>query len=83
MLTPFSYDKHALSSYVQTKLRIGLVEQTLLAALGHAAHYTEKHSSPPARIDSPLEEVTLCILLHYDDPIPNRLPIYNIYSSAL
>lgn len=72
MLTPFSYDKHALSSYVQTKLRIGLVEQTLLAALGHAAHYTEKHSSPPARIDSPLEEAAKIVKQVY-----SVIPVYD------
>ncbi|GMY05936.1 replication protein A 70 kDa DNA-binding subunit A-like [Fagus crenata] len=39
-----------------TKLRIGLAEQTLLAALSTAAVYTEKHSTPPPNIQSPLEE---------------------------
>lgn len=43
---------------MQSKLRIGLAEQTLLAAVGQAAVYAEKHSSPPAHIDSPLEEVS-------------------------
>lgn len=43
------------------KLRIGLAEQTLLAALGQAAVYTEKHSTPPPHIQSPLEEVSLII----------------------
>ncbi|KAK6144322.1 hypothetical protein DH2020_021142 [Rehmannia glutinosa] len=41
---------------LQTKLRIGLAEQTLLVALGHAAVYSEKHSSPPAKVDNPFEE---------------------------
>ncbi|KAJ6904572.1 hypothetical protein NC652_022556 [Populus alba x Populus x berolinensis] len=41
---------------LQTKLRIGLAEQTLLAALGQAAVYTEEHSTPPPHIQSPLEE---------------------------
>lgn len=45
---------------MQTKLRIGLAEQTLLAALGQAAVYAEKHSTPPANVQSPLEEVTTC-----------------------
>ena len=44
---------------LQAKLRIGLAEQTLLAALGQAAIYSEKHSSPPPKIQSPLEEVVL------------------------
>lgn len=43
---------------MQTKLRIGLAEQTLLAALGQAAVYSEKHSTPPPNIQSPLEEVS-------------------------
>ncbi|MED6186728.1 hypothetical protein PIB30_069506 [Stylosanthes scabra] len=38
------------------KLRIGMAENTLLAALGQAAVYTEKHSTPPADIKSPVEE---------------------------
>lgn len=45
------------------KLRIGLAEQTLLAALGQAAVYTEKHSTPPPHIQSPLEEVSFCSLM--------------------
>ena len=43
---------------MQSKLRIGLAEQTLLVALGQAAAYDEKHSSPPAKVDSPIEEVS-------------------------
>lgn len=43
---------------MQTKLRIGLAEQTLLAALGHAAVYSEKQSTPPAKADNSLEEVS-------------------------
>ncbi|TXG73777.1 hypothetical protein EZV62_002356 [Acer yangbiense] len=42
---------------LQSKLRIGLAEQTLLAALGQAAVYNEQHSKPPPNIQSPLEEV--------------------------
>jgi DNA ligase-1 len=42
----------------QTKLRIGYAEQTLLAALGQAAVYTEEHSKPPPEIKSPFEEVS-------------------------
>ncbi|XLR09870.1 hypothetical protein S83_037808, partial [Arachis hypogaea] len=40
----------------QGKLRIGVAEQTLLAALGQAAVQSEEHSKPPAGIKSPLEE---------------------------
>lgn len=50
---------------MQTKLRIGLAEQTLLAALGHAAVYSEQQSSPPANVDNPLEEVKY-YALHLD-----------------
>ncbi|KAE9461238.1 hypothetical protein C3L33_06814, partial [Rhododendron williamsianum] len=46
---------------LQSKLRIGLAEQTLLAAVGQAAVYAEKHSSPPAHIDSPLEEAQVLL----------------------
>uniref|UniRef100_A0A7N0SW83 ATP-dependent DNA ligase family profile domain-containing protein n=1 Tax=Kalanchoe fedtschenkoi TaxID=63787 RepID=A0A7N0SW83_KALFE len=42
---------------LQAKLRIGYAEQTLLAALGQAALYTENHSKPPPHVSSPLEEV--------------------------
>ena len=44
--------------YLQRKLRIDLAEQTLLTALGHAAVYSEKHSSPPNEVDNPLAEVS-------------------------
>lgn len=43
---------------MQTKLRIGLAEQTLLAALGHAAVYSEKQSSRPARAENSLEDAS-------------------------
>jgi hypothetical protein len=49
--------KPSFGVILQTKLRIGLAEQTLLAALGQAAVYTEEHSTPPPHIQSPLEEV--------------------------
>ncbi|GJY53000.1 DNA ligase 1 [Tanacetum coccineum] len=38
------------------KLRIGLSEQTLLTALGHAIFYTKKHPSPPTNTYSPFEK---------------------------
>ncbi|KAF8395285.1 hypothetical protein HHK36_019228 [Tetracentron sinense] len=41
---------------LQTKLRIGLAEQTLLVALGQASVYSKMHSAPPSHIQSPLEE---------------------------
>ncbi|KAL9275966.1 DNA ligase 1-like protein [Drosera capensis] len=43
---------------LQTKLRIGLAEQTLLVALGQASVYADKHSQPPSDTLSPLEEGT-------------------------
>lgn len=42
---------------MQSKLRIGLAEQTLLAALAHAAVYSGKHSTPVKAANS-LEEVS-------------------------
>ncbi|KAL9253223.1 DNA ligase 1-like protein [Drosera capensis] len=61
---------------LQTKLRIGLAEQTLLVALGQAAVYAEKHSKPPSDIQSPLEEAVkivkrvYSVLPVYDDIVP-------------
>ncbi|BBH05037.1 DNA ligase 1, partial [Prunus dulcis] len=64
---------------LQTKLRIGLAEQTLLAALGHAAVHAEKHSTPPSHIQSPIEEAAKIVkqvyslLPDYDKIIPALL----------
>ncbi|KAK6926707.1 DNA ligase, ATP-dependent, central [Dillenia turbinata] len=64
---------------LQRKLQIGLAEQTLLASLGQAAVYTEKHSSPPPHIQSPLEEAAkivkqvYSVLPVYDKIIPSLL----------
>ncbi|KAM0996675.1 hypothetical protein ACFX14_006744 [Malus domestica] len=64
---------------LQTKLRIGLAEQTLLAALGQAAVYTEKNSTPPPHIQSPLEEAAKIVkqvyslLPDYDKIVPALL----------
>ncbi|CAK9187245.1 unnamed protein product [Ilex paraguariensis] len=63
---------------LQTKLRIGLAEQTLLAALGHAAVYTEKHSSSPPDINSPLEEAAKIVKQVY-----SVIPVYDKIVSAL
>ncbi|KAF5727475.1 DNA ligase 1-like [Tripterygium wilfordii] len=63
---------------LQAKLRIGLAEQTLLAALGQAAVYTEKHSKPPLDIQSPLEEAVKIVKQVY-----SVLPVYDKIVDAL
>ncbi|XP_027345986.1 DNA ligase 1 isoform X1 [Abrus precatorius] len=63
---------------LQTKLRIGYAEQTLLAALGQAAVYTEEHSKPPPGIQSPLEEASKIVKQVY-----SVLPDYDKIVSAL
>ncbi|KAF5783588.1 putative DNA ligase (ATP) [Helianthus annuus] len=61
---------------LQTKLRIGLAEQTLLTALGHAIVYTEKH--PSSRTDSPLEEAAKIVKQVY-----SVIPVYDKIVPAL
>ncbi|XP_061339911.1 DNA ligase 1-like [Gastrolobium bilobum] len=63
---------------LQTKLRIGYAEQTLLAALGQAAVYTEENSKPPPKIQSPLEEAAKIVKQVY-----SVLPDYDKIVSAL
>ncbi|KAJ0612202.1 putative DNA ligase (ATP) [Helianthus annuus] len=63
---------------LQTKLRIGLAEQTLLTALGHAIFYTEKHPSPPARTNSPLEDAAKIVKQVY-----SVIPVYDKIVPAL
>ncbi|KAK4790184.1 hypothetical protein SAY86_017488 [Trapa natans] len=63
---------------LQTKLRIGLAEQTLLAALGQAAVHAEKHSKPPSDIKSPLEEAAKIVKQVY-----SVLPVYDKIVPAL
>ncbi|KAE8037729.1 hypothetical protein FH972_010294 [Carpinus fangiana] len=75
---------------IQTKLRIGLAEQTLLAALGQAAVYTEEHSTPPPNIQSPLEEAAkivkrvYSVLPAYDKIVPALLSggVWNLPQSC-
>ncbi|XP_041991868.1 DNA ligase 1-like [Salvia splendens] len=62
---------------LQTKLRIGLAEQTLLAALGHAAVYSEKHSVS-AKADHSLEEAAKIIKQVY-----SVIPVYDKIIPAL
>ncbi|KAL6575814.1 tRNA ligase [Orobanche hederae] len=63
---------------LQTKLRIGLAEQTLLVALGHAAIYSEKRSSPRAKVDNPLEEAAKIVKQVY-----SVIPVYDKIIPAL
>ncbi|XP_050282149.1 DNA ligase 1 [Quercus robur] len=63
---------------LQAKLRIGLAEQTLLAALGQAAVYTQKDSTPPPNIQSPLEEAVKIVKQAY-----SLLPVYDKIVPAL
>lgn len=63
---------------LQSKLRIGLAEQTLLAALGQAAVHAEKNSSPPAHIDSPFEEAAKIVKQVY-----SVIPVYDKIVPAL
>lgn len=63
---------------LQTKLRIGLAEQTLLVALGHAAVYSEKESAPPSQIQSSLEEAAKSVKQVY-----SVLPNYDKIITAL
>ncbi|CAN4119414.1 unnamed protein product [Withania somnifera] len=63
---------------LQTKLRIGLAEQTLLVALAHAFVYSEKHSSSPAGLDSPLEEAAKIVKQVY-----SVIPVYEKIVPAL
>ncbi|KAL1558178.1 tRNA ligase [Salvia divinorum] len=62
---------------LQTKLRIGLAEQTLLAALGHAAVYSEKHSVS-GKGDNSLEEAAKIIKQVY-----SVIPVYDKIIPAL
>lgn len=43
--------------HLQSKMRIGLAEKTVLVALGQAAVYSDACPAPPVKIQSPLEEV--------------------------
>ncbi|PPS04358.1 hypothetical protein GOBAR_AA16306 [Gossypium barbadense] len=63
---------------LQTKLRIGFSEQTLLAALGQAAVYNEQHSKPPPNVQSPLEEAAKIV-----KQVFSILPIYDKIVPAL
>ncbi|OVA17971.1 DNA ligase [Macleaya cordata] len=63
---------------LQSKLRIGLAEQTLLVALGQAAVYSEKQSTPPSQLQSSIEEAVKVMKQVY-----SVLPNYDKIVSAL
>ncbi|XP_031113364.1 DNA ligase 1 [Ipomoea triloba] len=63
---------------LQTKLRIGLAEQTLLVALSHATVYSEKDSSPPASVNSSIEEAEKIVKQVY-----SVIPVYDKIVPAL
>uniref|UniRef100_A0A7N0VEP8 DNA ligase n=1 Tax=Kalanchoe fedtschenkoi TaxID=63787 RepID=A0A7N0VEP8_KALFE len=63
---------------LQAKLRIGYAEQTLLAALGQAALYTENHAKPPPHVSSPLEEAAKIVKQVY-----SVIPVYDKIIAAL
>ncbi|CAI9104968.1 OLC1v1003773C1 [Oldenlandia corymbosa var. corymbosa] len=64
---------------LQAKLRIGLAEQTLLTALGHAVVYAQKNQfSPPANVDSPLDEAAKIVKQVY-----SVIPVYDKIVPAL
>ncbi|MED6186729.1 tRNA ligase [Stylosanthes scabra] len=67
-----------LIGLLQGKLRIGMAENTLLAALAQAAVYTEEHSKPPADIKSPVEEAVKIVKQAY-----SVAPVYDKIVSAL
>lgn len=63
---------------LQSKMRIGLAEQTVLVALGQAAVYSKTHSFTPSGIQSSLEEAAKIIKQVY-----SVLPIYDRIVSAI
>ncbi|XP_042505747.1 DNA ligase 1 isoform X1 [Macadamia integrifolia] len=63
---------------LQSKLRIGLAEQTLLVALGYAAVYSEQQSTPSSQIQSRLEEAAKIVKQIY-----SVVPNYDQIVSAL
>ncbi|KAK7334790.1 hypothetical protein VNO80_26555 [Phaseolus coccineus] len=63
---------------LQVKLRIGYAEQTLLAAIGQAAAYSEEHSRPPPEVQSPLDKASDVVKQVY-----SVLPDYDKIISAL
>ncbi|MED6186730.1 hypothetical protein PIB30_069508 [Stylosanthes scabra] len=71
-------ERQYLIRLLQRKLRIGIADQTLLAALAQAAVYTEEHSKAPADIKSPVEEAVKIVKQAY-----SVVPVYDKIVSAL
>ncbi|EEF38656.1 DNA ligase I, putative [Ricinus communis] len=63
---------------LQGKLRINLAGQTLLAALGQAAVFSENHCTVPSNIQSPLDEAAKIVKQVY-----SVLPVYDRIVPAL
>ncbi|RCV42376.1 hypothetical protein SETIT_9G212100v2 [Setaria italica] len=66
-----------ITRLLQSKMRIGLAEKTVQMALGQAAVYSDKKSSPP-EVQSPFEEAAKIIKQVY-----SVLPIYDKIVPAL
>ncbi|KAG2537322.1 DNA ligase 1-like isoform X1 [Panicum virgatum] len=66
-----------ITRLLQSKMRIGLAEKTVQMALGQAAVYSDKKSSPP-KVQSPFEEAAKIIKQVY-----SVLPIYDKIVPAL
>lgn len=63
---------------LQSKMRIGLAEKTVLVALGQAALHSEMLPAPPAKVQSPLDEAAKILKQVY-----SVLPIYDKIVPAL
>ncbi|XP_071690387.1 DNA ligase 1-like [Rutidosis leptorrhynchoides] len=63
---------------LQTKLRIGLAEQTLLTALGHAVFLTGKHPLPASHTNSSIDEAAKIVKQVY-----SVIPVYDKIVPAL
>ncbi|XP_008797049.2 DNA ligase 1 [Phoenix dactylifera] len=70
-----------ITRLLQSKMRIGLAEKTVLVALGHAAAYSETCPRPPLQTQSPLEKAAKIIkqvysvLPSYDKIVPALLQV--------
>jgi hypothetical protein len=68
---------------LQSKMRIGLAEKTVQMALGQAAVYSDKKSTPP-KVQSPFEEViTLFQAFIYLSPIFDLIGLMSRFFQCL